>query len=114
MEIDHNYIIKLSFVVSLLGILMLLIILNHTQPNNNKLTAQSDNEEVKITAKVLHIANSTNSDYARIKMEVKKDITGIVKKEKMKKEGGVKDNETVVISGTLKGNVIFVDNIEIK
>ncbi len=111
MEVDHNYIIKLSFVVSLLGILMLLIILNHIQPNNNKITSQSNNEEVKITAKILDISNSTNNEYVRIKMEIKKNLTGIIKKEKMKKEKGIKNNETVVISGTLKGNTIFIDEI---
>ncbi len=111
MEIDHNYIIKLSFTVSLLGILMLLIILNNTKPNNN-LAAQVDNENVKIKAKLLEVSNTSNSKYIKLKMEIKRNITGIIRRKELNKYQELKKNKTITITGTLKGNTIFINSIE--
>ncbi len=111
MEIDHNYIIKLSFTVSLLGILMLLIILNNTKPNNN-LAAQVDNENVKIKAKLLEVSNTSNPKYIKLKMEIKRNITGIIRRKELNKYQELKKNKTITITGTLKGNTMFINSIE--
>ena len=111
MEIDHDYIIKLSFTVSLLGILMLLIILNNTKPNNN-LAAQVDNENVKIKAKLLEVSNTSNSKYIKLKIEIKRNITGIIRRKELNKYQELKKNETITITGTLKGTTIFINSIE--
>ncbi len=111
MEIDHNYIIKLSFTVSLLGILMLLIILNNTKPNNN-LAAQVNNENVKIKAKLLEVSNTSNSKYIKLKMEIKRNITGTIRRKELNKYQELKKNKTITITGTLKGNTMFINSIE--
>ena len=111
MDLDHNYIIKLSFIISLLGILMLLILLNRTQPNNNKINAQSDSEEVKITARVLGVTNNS-AEYRNIKLEIKKNITGIIKEKEVNKAPKIKTNEILIVTGTLRGDVIFIDSIK--
>ncbi|MEM2121425.1 MAG: hypothetical protein QXU20_02065 [Candidatus Woesearchaeota archaeon] len=117
MRVNEKLIIKTSFLVSLIGLLLIIILFELSKPKNNDLIISKikndESEEILISGKIKSVLD--NNSIVKIKLEVCDFIDAIIFKESLLnnfKNYSFNDKNNITLSGRFDGKKFIVSSIK--
>ncbi len=110
MRITDDFLIKTSFTIALLGMLLLTIASRNINYNNHKAwTTINSNGNIRIRGKVINI--SQKNEFKIITIKFNTTVKGICTQEKIK-TSGIRTGDYVTVSGSVSRGKLFIKSIE--
>ncbi len=108
----NGVLLKISFIISITGIVAIMLISDSLNPNNYPLVKASltnrETQLVRIKARVLNIHNYKTKSL--IRLEVKQNITAIIFEDRIR--AMVKSDSYIILLGRFNGDKFIVEDAE--